>query len=50
MVDHNPPDGSMSALSRSLSLKMVQNGNDSGGKAGSLFDHNTELAKKYPGF
>ena len=49
MVDHNSPDGSMSAISRSLSLEMVQNGNDSEGETGSLFDRNTELALKIPG-
>ncbi len=48
MVDHNSPDGSMSALSRSLSLDMVQTDNDSAGKEGSLSDRNTELAIHIP--
>jgi len=48
MVDHNSPDGSMPALSRSLSLNMVQTGNDSEGREGSFSDRNTELAIKIP--
>ncbi len=48
MIDHNSPDGSMSASSRSMSLKAVQIDNDSQGKEGTLADRNAELAIKIP--
>ncbi len=48
MVDHNSPDGSMPAISRSLSLEMVQIGNDSAGKIGTPQDRNAELAIRIP--
>lgn len=48
MVDHNSPDGSMSAISRSLALKDIQLGNNTSGAQGTPADRNVELAIKIP--
>ncbi len=48
MVNHNSPDGSMPALSRSLSLKEVQLGHIASGHEGTPQDRNVELAIRIP--
>ncbi len=48
MVDHNSPDGSMSAISRSLSLKDIQVGDNTSGAEGQVSDRNVELAIQIP--
>ncbi len=48
MVNHNSPDGSMSAISRSLALKDIQLGNNTSGDYGTPQDRNVELAIRIP--
>ncbi len=48
MVNHNSPDGSMSAISRSLALKDIQLGDNTSGAEGATSDRNVELAIRIP--
>jgi hypothetical protein len=48
MVNHNSPDGSMSAIARSLSLKDIQLGDNTSGAEGTPQDRNVQLAIRIP--
>ncbi|MGB9734778.1 MAG: metallophosphoesterase [bacterium] len=48
MVDHNSPDGSMSAISRSLALKDIQLGDNTSGAQGTPADRNAQLVIRIP--